>query len=738
MTVGKPFLPLPHNPDPECLAQGVLRALREERLGDAVPLALLLVGRFGVLHPEVHALCATVLSRAGYEEESLSQWDAAVRRQPQRTDWLGRALRAAWKLEDVSERAAAFAHHWQMLLERIFIAAPSPDLLAELSGRGWRGSGAAGMHQGRLRAWLWLPEQASFRVGVSTGGPRFSLGAVRRLTLASHTLHLIDASVPEADVPFFLHITDADGHHIQGSPISCSSTRCALPQRSVAVRKTKQPQGVTVIVPVYGDRKATLACLASVIASRRFNKTPSTILVMWDHGPDRTLLDALMRLAKRDKILFRETPVNIGFLACVNQALACVPTGDVILLNADTLVHGDWIDRMAAVARRSDAGTVTALGSDAELVSFPSPSERGDVRRLRQVRILDDACRQLSEQDAVREIPVGVGFCMAIARRALDRLGGFDGFRLFGGYGEEVDFCLRVKEAGLKNYAAMHVFVAHLGGRSFGYAKKALAAQNNVALFARYPRYDAAYKTFQLEDPLRGIRETISRNACRRVPSETVLHVYPWTAAEHPVVRVARENAVELGDAWAALFVLPCDVFSSVMLRVCHDVPLADMSFTLPRDADALRDTIGRCRFRAVRLHCPSAAVRGVTGYLGLPEENLPQTFPPALPRFQSSGGAYLVEPPRTIHGWKRLCRTAAEHPDTVFWVCGLETCCGDAPRPANVRFLPDLDDMTPLSPCALVLLEAADAAAVAAWRQWLERHVRTSVPVCVFSEEAA
>lgn len=558
------------------------------------------------------------------------------------------------------------------------------------------------------------------------------------MTLAAHTLHVIDAPVPVGDVPFFIHVTDAAGRPVQGSPIPCSSPRCALPARAVNVRKTKRPESLTVIVPVYGDRRATLACLASVMASRKANKSPFTLMVMWDHGPDARLLAALRRLAERGKIVLRENPLNMGFLASVNRALSFVPTGDVVLLNADTLVHGDWVDRMASVARLSDAGTVTALGSDAELVSFPSPAERGDVRRLRHVRLLDDACRCLPQEDAVREIPVGVGFCMAIARRALDEIGGFDGFRVFGGYGEEVDLCLRVKEAGLKNYAAMNVFAAHLGGRSFGAVKKALAAQNNAALFARYPYYDAAYKAFQLEDPLRGLRERISRNACRRFPPETLLQAYGWTDRHHPRAEAAQEDAVGRSEAWAALFVLPCGSFCRVMLRLRHDVPLADMHFVLPRDARALRAVLERCAFTAVRTHSLSPAVRRAVAALPLPEAAFPRRSAAVLPVFQPSGGACLVEPPRSMNTWKRLCRLAAAHPDTLFWICRLESFWGDAPRPANIGSLPSLEETAPLSFGALVLTERPDAAAVAVWRTWLKRRVGVEVPVCVLSPEAA
>ena len=737
MTPAIPYSARLHSLPLDDLVQGVLSMLHRDELDDAVELALLLAGTFGVLHPETHVLCASALGRAGYGRAALLHWDAAVRRRPQCAQWLSQALHAAWAQEATSASAALFARNWLLLLERIFITVPPPATLAALTQRGWQGTGAAGMHQGRLRAWLWLPEQALFHVRVSTGGPSFSLGIVQKMTLASCTLHIIDAPIPGTDSPFYIHVTDAKGRHAQGSPVPCSSPRCALPPKTSAPQKTTA-RSITIIVPVYGDRKATLACLAAVIASQKINATPSTVLVMWDHGPDATLLAALQRLAARRKIILRATPSNMGFLACVNQALASVPTGDVILLNADTLVSGDWIDRMASVLRRSHAGTVTALGSEAELVSFPAPHQRGTVRHMRQVRILDAACRCLSEEDAVQEIPVGVGFCMAIARRALHTLGGFDGLGLFSGYGEEVDFCLRVKEAGYKNYVAMNVFVAHLGGRSFGYAKKALVAQNNIALFQRYPHYAAGYDAFLRKDPLRGMRERISHQACRELPPDTLLHLYGWTEREHPVVQAAQNSAADHNEAWAALFVRPGGTGTRAVLRVRHDVPLADMSFLLPQDGDALRRVVSRCGFRAIAMHGASVGLHPVRAFLNLPDAHLPPVPAPSLPPLPAADRPYAADVPRTVRGWQHFCAMAGSRPASVFWVYQLARYWGDAPHPANIRELPDLEDMTPLSLAGLVFVETAEAAAVTAWQTWLHQRTRISLPLWGLPAEAA
>ena len=59
------------------------------------------------------------------------------------------------------------------------------------------------------------------------------------------------------------------------------------------------------------------------------------------------------------------------------------------------------------------------------------------------------------------------------------------------GYGEEVDWCQRIRAAGGQHYCAVNLFVEHRGGQSFGSEEKTrLIAKNNALISKRYPEYD--------------------------------------------------------------------------------------------------------------------------------------------------------------------------------------------------------------------------------------------------------
>ena len=91
----------------------------------------------------------------------------------------------------------------------------------------------------------------------------------------------------------------------------------------------------------------------------------------------------------------------------------------------------------------------------------------------------------------VVDIPTAVGFCMYIRRDCLDQVGLLREDLFAQGYGEENDFCLRARHLGWRHVAAPGVFVAHVGGQSFGAARGHLVARNMAVLNRLHPGYDA-------------------------------------------------------------------------------------------------------------------------------------------------------------------------------------------------------------------------------------------------------
>jgi GT2 family glycosyltransferase len=197
---------------------------------------------------------------------------------------------------------------------------------------------------------------------------------------------------------------------------------------------------------------------------------------------------------------------NIGFVGTVNRGME-MTSGNVILLNSDTLVTPGWYERLQ-ICLNSDLSIATATPwtNNGEIASL------GGMCLNKQVPENPDFVAKViqSAGPAVYpEIPTAVGFCVAISRRAIDQLGVFDQ-DLFGlGYGEENDFSMRAREAGLRNVLCDDVFVAHVGGRSFEPRGMRPDEGSMNRLLSRHPTYQDIIHQFITSDPLANRRNQL-------------------------------------------------------------------------------------------------------------------------------------------------------------------------------------------------------------------------------------
>ena len=262
-----------------------------------------------------------------------------------------------------------------------------------------------------------------------------------------------------------------------------------------------------VIVPVYGQAELTLACVRSALAARTLNNVEYRLLVIDDASPDPALRAALGALAP-DQITVMRHEKNLGFLAAANTGLAA-SSHDVILLNSDTEVHGNFADRLIAAAYRGrKTATVTPLTNFGSIAAYPEPSRANELPHGWTAAALDDLARRVNDGLEV-EIPTGVGFCMFLRRDCLDEVGILD--PAFGrGYGEEVDWCLRAAARGWRHVLASDVFVWHQGGASFGAERDERIAASRKMLHDRWPSFRRTVRSFTARDPARPARHRLT------------------------------------------------------------------------------------------------------------------------------------------------------------------------------------------------------------------------------------
>lgn len=262
---------------------------------------------------------------------------------------------------------------------------------------------------------------------------------------------------------------------------------------------------VDIIVPVYRGLADTRLCIESVLASAF--TTSYRLIVINDASPEPEVTEWLREKAAQDsRITLLENSENLGFVGTVNRGMALSDTNDVLLLNSDTEVANDWLDRIRRAAYGdTKVASVTPFSNNATICSYPRFCEGNDLPKGYDTARLDALCAQ-TNPGVVVDVPTGVGFCMYIRRDCLAEIGLFDTENFGKGYGEENDFCQRAASAGWRNLHLLDTFVLHTGGVSFGDSKSPRERAAMETLRRLHPRYERDVMAFVQSDPAQPYR----------------------------------------------------------------------------------------------------------------------------------------------------------------------------------------------------------------------------------------
>lgn len=433
------------------------------------------------------------------------------------------------------------------------------------------------------------------------------------------------------------------------------------PQAGPAASPRLAPTAV--VVPVYRGEVETLACLESV---RTTIPRGTRLIVVDDGSPEPALAAALDKLAAEGVIELLRNTHNQGFPAAVNRAFEATAGHDVLLLNSDAVVAGDWLTRLRRAAYSApDVGTVTPFSDAGSIASYPA--EGKSALNSAALAKIDKLAAAVNAGLTV-EIPTGVGFCLYIRADCLAATGGFDAETFGPGYGEENDFCLRAHHLGWRHLMAADVFVRHVGGRSFGRRRQALMDRNLRLLNLRYPGYDAMVQCFIAADPIRPCRRRLDEARLTEAGGKHVLLV--TLALDGGVATALEERRRELRTKGLLPVILKPEGDRASKDRqgrsprcrlVAEDESLGDLLYDLPGDLPLLRALLGRLPLSHVELHHfldhDPRTIELVRG-LGAPVDIHVHDYAWLCPRITllAGNGRYCGEPP--IRACERCLKT--------------------------------------------------------------------------------
>ncbi len=257
---------------------------------------------------------------------------------------------------------------------------------------------------------------------------------------------------------------------------------------------------IQIVMPIFNAFEVTKNAIKALM---RHNQYDDVILIN-DASTDARIESLFENLPISWKVIHNKE--NIGFVKTANIGLKQRESHS-ILLNSDTVVTRNWLQRFEQVVNTVDSlGTATPWSNNAEICSLPIT--------LTTNHIPIDLNQLASELYQLHlphypELPTAVGFCMLITEQAKKKVGYFDEATFGMGYGEENDYSLRISSKGLKNVLVDNCYVAHIGNQSF--KEKALKPDQNTMdrLLVKHPQYKELIQKFIEKDPLAELRQSI-------------------------------------------------------------------------------------------------------------------------------------------------------------------------------------------------------------------------------------
>lgn len=228
---------------------------------------------------------------------------------------------------------------------------------------------------------------------------------------------------------------------------------------------------LSIIVVNWNTREITRACLESV---RHWVRAIPHEVILVDNASSDGSADMVRRDFPDVRLIANEE--NVGFGRANNQAMRVARGEYFFLLNSDTLLFDDSVDRFTEkVAAEPDVGIAGCrlLFEDRRLQSscarFPSLrlallEELVLYKLLSRERQGEVLLGGYWPHHRTRDVDAVWGAAMLVRRQVFEETGGFDE-RMFM-YGEDLDWCMRVRDRGWRIRFHHDCSIVHLDHRS--------------------------------------------------------------------------------------------------------------------------------------------------------------------------------------------------------------------------------------------------------------------------------
>ena len=225
---------------------------------------------------------------------------------------------------------------------------------------------------------------------------------------------------------------------------------------------------VDIIICIHNALDDVKRCLVSLL---EYTTQPFQLILV-DDGSDEVTAQYLQEFAGSHHAFLLRSETGTGYTYAANRGMRVSSSEFVVLLNSDTILPPEWLDRfIACIQSDQRIGIVGPLSNTASWQSVPQIEENGDWASNPLPAGLSPA--QMAQRIATKSarlypvMPLLNGFCLILRRKLLDEVGLFDEENFGQGYGEEDDLVLRARNAGWKMALADDVYIYHAQSKSY-------------------------------------------------------------------------------------------------------------------------------------------------------------------------------------------------------------------------------------------------------------------------------
>ena len=260
----------------------------------------------------------------------------------------------------------------------------------------------------------------------------------------------------------------------------------------------KHPGKVSIIIPTRDHGVDVDRCLTSIFAKTTYANFD---IVLVDNGStDQASIktfDSWTKRQNRVKVLRYDIPFNFS---AINNFASRRTDGEYLLfLNNDTeVISNDWLTAMVEQAQRPTIGAVGAL------LLFPDDTVQhagviigiGSVAGHSHKYFPRDAPGYFSMLKAINNFSAVTGACLMVRREVFEEVGTLD--ESLAVAFNDIDFCLKLNQAGYRNIYLPHVLLYHHESKSRGHDT---TPEKNARFKSEINRMFERWNTSEYRDP---------------------------------------------------------------------------------------------------------------------------------------------------------------------------------------------------------------------------------------------